>query len=402
MLRTVRAAQVAASAKLPAGVRVEVLANASDGLGASYGAHLDILTTRTAFEDIFRRRSHYLPWLASFQVSAIVVSGQGKVGSERPSAPVDYQISQRADFFDRLTSVETMANRGIVNRRDEPLCGSDPGLARLHVICFDPMLCHVARYVTVGAMQIAVAMVEAGDVDPALLLDSPIEALEAWSRDPSLRATARLADGRPVTIVDLQRLFFTHAARFVAAGRCEGYVPGAARIVDTWGNLLDALEGRNFDALAPRLDWVLKQRLIEHALACRPDLSWQSPAVKTLDHLYASLGDEGLFVTEDRAGHIERVALEPEIARARREPPEDTRAWARAMVLRWHRDAVADLDWDWIDLLTGIGEWPTRRRVLLCNPLAHTKAECGGSRSALVAVAARADEPGAAERNTGG
>ena len=40
-------------------------ANASDGLGASYGAHLDLLTTRDAFEDIFRQRSHYLAWLAS-------------------------------------------------------------------------------------------------------------------------------------------------------------------------------------------------------------------------------------------------------------------------------------------------------------------------------------------------
>jgi Pup amidohydrolase len=373
-------------------VRLEVLANASDGLGSSYGAHLDLLTTRDAFEDIFRRRSHYLPWLASFQVSAMVVSGQGKVGAERHAAPVDYQISQRADFFDRLTSLDTMAQRGIVNRRDEPLCGPDTDLARLHVICFDPMLCHVARYVTVGTMQIALAMIEAGEVDPSLLLDAPVEALARWSRDPTLGATARLADGRRLTIVDLQRRFFTRAARFVAAGRCEGYVAGAAGIIETWGDLLDALDARDFDALAPRLDWVLKLRLLERALACRPDLSWRSPAIKALDHLYASLDDGGLFVTEDRAGHIERVATEAEIAMARCEPPEDTRAWARAMVLRWHRDAVADLDWDWIDLRVRDGTWPSRRRVLLGNPLGGTKAELCGDRSALVTVA-RPDEP---------
>jgi len=37
---------------------------------------------------------------------------------------------------------------------------------RLHVIFFDDMLAHVARLVTVGSLQIAASMLEAGCVRP--------------------------------------------------------------------------------------------------------------------------------------------------------------------------------------------------------------------------------------------
>src|ERR1044071_4291309 len=82
MLRIARGALEAANAKLPEGKQIQVLVNNSDGQGNSYGSHLNFLLTRRTWDNIFRRKIHYLLYLAAFQASSIVYTGQGKVGSE--------------------------------------------------------------------------------------------------------------------------------------------------------------------------------------------------------------------------------------------------------------------------------------------------------------------------------
>ena len=123
MLRIARTAMVNANEKLPAGRQIQVLVNNSDGRGNSYGSHLNFLITRRCWDNIFRRKIHYMLYLAAFQASSIVYTGQGKVGSENGAPEVEFQLSQRADFFERLVGSQTTHNRPIVNSRDEALCG---------------------------------------------------------------------------------------------------------------------------------------------------------------------------------------------------------------------------------------------------------------------------------------
>ncbi len=108
-----------ANARLPEGRSIQVLVNNSDGHGHSYGSHLNFLVTRRTWDNIIRRKPHYLGWLASFQASSIVYTGQGKVGSENGAPEVPFQISQRADFFETLVGTQTTFDRPIVNSRDE-------------------------------------------------------------------------------------------------------------------------------------------------------------------------------------------------------------------------------------------------------------------------------------------
>ena len=112
-----RTALEAANEAQPAGQRIQVLVNNSDGQGNSYGSHLNFLIGRRTFDNLFYRKAHYLQFLASFQVSSILLTGQGKVGAEngRPSTP--YQFSQRADFCATLQGVQTTYDRPIVNSR---------------------------------------------------------------------------------------------------------------------------------------------------------------------------------------------------------------------------------------------------------------------------------------------
>lgn len=341
MLVRVRAAMRDVNRHLPDGCRLQVLANCSDGLGNSYGSHLNLLVTRSCWDAILSKKPHCLASLAAFQISSIVFTGQGKVGSECGRPSVDFQLSQRADFFTTLSSIDTMHQRGVVNTRDESHCGrphesaDEPELARLHVIFFDSTLCQVATVLRVGTMQMIVAMLEAGIVDANMTLEDPLEALGVWSRDPSLSATALLLDGRRLTAVELQLEFLAAGRRFAARGGFDGIVPDADRLLNLWEDTLLKLSGRDFETLSRRLDWVAKLRLISGVLARRSDLTWQSPAVKQLDQLYASIDDsDGPFWALEHTGQVDCLVSDEAIARAVVEPPDDTRAWTRAQLLR--------------------------------------------------------------------
>ncbi len=241
MLRIARQALQAANARLPAGQTLQVLVNNSDGQGNSYGSHLNFLLQRRTWDNLFQRKIHHLLYLAAFQVSSIVLTGQGKVGSENGAPAVAYQISQRADFFETLSGEQTTCHRPIVNSRDEALCGSGwyfaeqdrPAAtrARLHVIFYDSNLCHAAHLLKVGLMQIMLTMLEAERIRPSLILDDPVAAVVLWSHDPTLHAQARLASGKKRSAVDLQRYFWDEMHRFVEAGGCDGVVPRARDIL---------------------------------------------------------------------------------------------------------------------------------------------------------------------------
>lgn len=362
--RLVRRAMDAANDKLPAGQRLLVLANNSDGAGHSYGAHLSFLITRALWQDLFHRRLHVLAHLMSFQVSSIVYGGQGKVGAENGAPAVDYQLTQRGDFFEDLLGERTTFARPLVNTRDESLCGRDAAdrrLARLHCIFYDHVLCPVAATLQVGVMQLILCLLEGRCCDTGLILDHPLAALRQWGHDPSLTARARLVDGRRLTVVEHQLLFHEHVAPRVEAGECDPFVPHARRLLGLWGDTLDHLRARRWDRLVGRLDWVLKRTILERAIDRNRALQWHSADAKMLDHLYAALDDRGLFRAYERQGLVDQVVDERRIATALHEPPTDTRAWTRAMVLRAveadGRASVRSIDWDSIRVRLDGREW---------------------------------------------
>lgn len=384
MLRLARAALVSADALLPEGQRLFALANNSDGRGNSYGGHLNFMVTRRCWDNVMDRRPHYLGFLASYQASSIVFAGQGKVGSENGRAHVSFQLSQRADFFETLIGTQTTYRRPLVNSRDEALCGSsDKVAARVHCIFYDTNLSQVALFLKVGVMQMILALVEAERVDARLALDDPLSAVFDWSHDPTLRATAPLADGRKVTAVELQLLFLEQLRRFHALDGFAGIVPEAGEILDLWEDTLALLAARDLPALAGRLDWALKLSLLQATLRQDADLTWRSPALKHLDHLYSSLDeDDGLFWACHRSGLTRQVVAEARIEHLTENPPENTRAWARAMLLRRAGDGIDDVDWDRIRFRScgrssDSAHAPLYRQLDLAAPLGLTRARVG-------------------------
>lgn len=387
MLRIAREAQVTVNAELPPERRVVVLANNSDRQGNSYGAHQSFLMSRTAWDNMIRQRMiPTLFYLMAYQVSSIVFTGQGKAGSENGQPYVPFQISQRADFMETLIGEQTTYHRPLINTRDEPLCGPagrlqgtpPPGdrYARLHVIFYDANLAPVATFLKVGVMQLILTMIEAGAVDDSLILESPLVALHEWSRDPDLTTVNPLMSGENVTAVDLQCRFLEQAQEFDARHGFAEFVPDATQILELWGDTLMKLQARDFPSLRGRLDWIMKRSVLQQSIDAHPDWEWDSPELTYLDQIYSSIDPaDSLFLALDAEGLIESLATETEIAGFVTEPPENTRAWTRAMLLRAAgRNRVAAADWDRIELKSPNGH-SQRIHIPLPDPLGATKSD---------------------------
>ena len=89
------------------------MANNSDRMGNSWGGHLNVLVSRDLWTRAFDRMYPTLFVLAAFQTSSILYTGQGKVGAENGKPRVRYQLTQRADHFERLVGPETTCRRPI-------------------------------------------------------------------------------------------------------------------------------------------------------------------------------------------------------------------------------------------------------------------------------------------------
>jgi proteasome accessory factor A len=194
-----------------------------------------------------------------------------------------------------------------------------------------------------------------------------------------LRATARLVDGRRVTAVELQRIVLEAAWQFDGRARFEAVVPRARELLTCWTGTLDALERKDWGTAARRLDWVLKLALLERVLSASPGLAWCSSSLRMLDQLYASLDPaEGLYWACESAGTTDRIVSESSVVAAGQEPPPETRAWARAHLLRLAGPGQVDqVDWDHIRFRLRRGGRTARVHLRMANPLGWTRRQAG-------------------------
>jgi proteasome accessory factor A len=343
-LRLAHEAQVAAQNKLDSGERLHVNAAVSDGQ-ASWGHHLNVTVSRQAFADVFARKPHLAGFLATHLATATLYAGQGAVGAGNERPACDYQLSQRADWFEEFAGPQTMQRRPLLNLRDEPHAG--PAFARMHLIYFDRVLCPTANLLMAGATQLVLALIEAGWADTGLLLDDPLGAVSEVSRDLTLaRPLAMAKRGLRMSAVEVQRALAELAGEFVASGDCGDAVPGAETIVARWLETLDLLARRDLAALSRRCDWALKYLLLDR-LRGRKGLTWDSAELKSLDLRYSSVDPtEGLFWQMAAAGQVEDMPSAEQVRRCLSEPPDDSRAYLRAHVLHRFGEHVSNLDWD--------------------------------------------------------
>ena len=337
-----------------------VYKNNTDGKGNSYGYHENYLISRAVPFDRIARA------LVPFLVTRLIYAGAGKVGAENQTSPAVYQISQRADFFETLMDLNTMVKRPIINTRDEP--HADPvKYRRLHVIAGDVNMAECATFLKVGAMAVVLDMIEDNWALPAIELDDPVQAIKAVSRDLEVKADLRLAGGKAMTAVAVQRAYLKAAQDYYASH--ELTLP-VKEVLIRWEETLGKLE-RDPRALVRELDWVAKRDLIE-SYVDRKGCGWEDPRVAMMDLQYHDVRPEkGLYFTLERARRVERIVMDEEILRAETAAPLDTRAYFRAAcVKKWPQEVYAA---SWTSVLFDIGN-AAIKKVPLMEPLRGTEA----------------------------
>ena len=321
---------------------VRLYKNNTDFEGHSYGCHENFLLSRDMpFQQV-------IDGLLPFVVTRQIFAGAGKVGVEQDARAraATYQLSQRADFFEVIASVDTMHRRPLVNTRDEP--HADPALyRRLHLIIGDANMCEYATALKVGTASLVLDLLETGAL-PAFTLADPIGALKAISRDESQQWPVALAEGGSSSALEIQTAMMTAATR-IFQGRDEE----TDWVLAAWRDVLDAL-ARDPQELVGRLDWATKKWLLD-AFAESEGLDWERPEdrawLQSQDLEYHNIDPaEGLYPTLEAAGQVERVVSEEEVGWALVNPPGDTRAYFRGKMLQKFAPAVRSLNWDSIEL----------------------------------------------------
>ena len=371
-------ARAAVTAGERLGTQVRVFKNNTDGKGASYGYHENYLLSRST------------PWervvegFLAFVVTRVVFTGAGRVGLGQSSESTGFQLSQRADFFEAITGLETTIRRPLVNTRDEPHADARRW-RRLHVIAGDANRSETATLLKLGTASAVLAAIDAGALRPPLLAD-PLGAARTVSRDLSCSARLALTDGRSLTAIEIQQQY---RAQVEAAGSAD------ADILQQWSSTLDRLQA---DPLAcDELDWVAKLTLME-SFRRRDRLGWDHPRLAQLDLAWADLDARASpYAALVRVGRMPRLTTDAEVERAVAEPPADTRARLRGRLVEERTSEVMGIDWSWILLRGGDG----RRRVRLDDPYRGTDediARAGGLDALLAELwATRQDDPTGAQ-----
>jgi Pup amidohydrolase len=329
--------------KLSPGYEVRLYKNNTDFAGHSYGCHDNYLMIRDIPWD--RIVAGILPFLVTRQIFA----GAGKMGIEGESSQGDpgiYQISQRADFFSVVVSIDTMNRRPLINTRDEPHVDASR-YRRFHVILGDSNMSEWATAMKIGTTAVVLDLIERGEA-PQLEIAQPVDANKSISRDQTYDWIIELKDGRKISAVDVQRIYL-HAARKLWRDPPDHE---HAWILSEWENVLNDLE-RDPMSTRDRVDWSAKKFLLD-ALQQDEKLSWSDPWLQSIDLEYHNLDlDRGLYYELLRKGLMHRITTEDEIKVAIFNPPETTRAFFRGRAVARFNDEISSIQWDEIVFSNG-------------------------------------------------
>jgi proteasome accessory factor A len=325
--------------------------NNIDSAGNSYGCHENYLTARS--DDL----SHYAETLIPFLVSRQIFTGAGHI-MQTARGPI-YSIAQRAEHIWEGVSSATTRSRPIINTRDDPHADSER-FRRLHVIVGDSNMSEYTNFVKIGSAACVLRMIE----DPVtvlrdLTLENPIRAIRDISHDLTCRRKVRLASGRELSALDIQRELLDRALRFADQ---RGFSPEEQRALEMWEHCIVALENDPMK-LDREVDWVIKYRLIEEFRA-RHGLLLDDPRVHMLDLQYHDIDQQrGVFYKMQARGLVERVCDDADIERARDIAPQTTRARLRGEFIKRAKERKRDFTVDWVHLKLN----DQAQRTVLCK-----------------------------------
>ncbi|MFT9008640.1 MAG: depupylase/deamidase Dop [Bifidobacterium sp.] len=376
--------QAAIRAGRRTGRQIQLHRNNVDGKGASWGTHENYQMLRSVpFAQVQGLMTAHF-------VTRQIYAGSGRVGIGERSETPGFQLSQRADYIHSRIGLQTTFERPIINTRDES--HSTDEFRRLHVIVGDANRMDVPQVLKLGTTSMLLWMLEMRMLRPELNrveghmpLDfvDPVEAMHIVSHDLGLSARLALDGGEEITALEMQRRLLEAVERTGSdvygrrGGDSSGIDwpdPSTERVMHMWREILSDLckvrdagdeERLGMRDEASRIEWLAKWQLL-HALEIRirhrehgrmPGTgvsngasngesaeSWSDPRLRALDLAWSAV-DSGKVLFARMQGRLERTVSDDELRQACAEPPQDTRAWLRARLVRRFPTQIIGVAW---------------------------------------------------------
>ncbi|MCP4896925.1 MAG: proteasome accessory factor PafA2 family protein [bacterium] len=259
------------------------------GTNATWGCHESYLCRRN-----LPRPEDLIPHLCS----RIIFTGAGGFNTLSPG--IEFVISPRAPHLQQDVSGASTHSRGIFHSKDESLASGK--FKRLHLLCGECNCSDRALWLKVGTTSLITLLAERGKIPAAEVhLAQPLQAIQIFASDPTLRATVRRIDGRTVTALDLQRSYLETVGRVLKSSVLPDW---AAEVYHEWCRTLDALE-QDPESTADALDWSIKLALYrQHAE--RRGVPWQdlrlwNNILKDLQGAWSASVEDGTPMTAQSA-----------------------------------------------------------------------------------------------------
>jgi proteasome accessory factor A len=314
----------------------------------------------------------------AFLVTRTVFTGAGAIALD--GGPL-VRLAQRPPFLRSVARIFTSGDRRPIYEIRDSFFRPWEVLGRrrrLHLMIPDANLCEFAQWLRVGSSALVLEAIESDETRAWPRLHEPLRALRALNVDPALGEDLVLSDGTRARALDVQRRYLEGVRELLTR---EGPLSGwRAEVLEEWEATLDTLE-RAPDLLADRVDWIAKKKLLEREISDEADrealrlhgsrLLEGSPPddaegrrlrdlafrARRVDLRYHELGPRGGYRWLCAHDEIVRLADEAEVARARQEPPRDTRAHSRGRAIQeahtrrlsgaatWHRVRTGAFGW---------------------------------------------------------
>lgn len=330
--------QAAEAYTLATGLTVRIYKNNTDFHGASYGCHESYLSPRALGYE--RLRSAVGPLLVARQL----VCGAGKSGSESGSR-CEFQLSQRADFMDVDSSVDTLFRRPVFNTRDEPHADVDKWI-RLHVIAGDANMAPASTRRRVGLVKLALWLEEAGEC-PNWRIRNIAQAFRNVSQGIDSGCRIELEGGGWTDAASILDSYCSAAIRVF--GLRDGLNSGSPEH-DAWSTAAEVLAllgdlSECPDRFAQQVDWAAKRKMLR-AFAEGEGIQPGDKRLQAYDLAYHLLDEQdGLYFALEQMGEVAARPESGEIERRIVESLEPTRALARGTAVSKYKDHLQGVSW---------------------------------------------------------
>jgi Pup amidohydrolase len=231
----------------------------------------------------------------------------------------------------------------------------------------------VSTYLKVGTTQLVLRMIEDQAITKHVPLDIPVQAIRDISHDTTCRTKVRLRDRRRLDAIEIQSEYVEMAHAYSATHALNAEEQD---VLHRWERTLRLLREDPMQ-LRRELDWVIKKWLLEQQIT-RHGLDWTSPRLRQLDIQYHRIEPhKSLFYLLQNSGQVERVIDDVTVEHFLNHPPDDTRAYTRAMCLDKYGQSVWAVNWERVTfhLPDQQGVSSQKGTVQLLTPWRGTRAE---------------------------